>query len=188
MKIGIQGGKGSFNEEAIRKLMAENEVYKGAQIIYLYTTENVFRALKNKEIDFGVFALLNGVGGLVEESLEAISKNNFEVVSTINLPIQHFLMKRKDVQIIDSVMAHPQVFKQCKNNMKIKFSNLMQIEGGGELVDTANAAKFLAEGKISEKTAILGPKILADIYNFDVVAENMQDSKYNVTTFVLINL
>ena len=35
--------------------------------------------------------------------------------------------------------------------------------------------------------AILGPSILAKLYNFDIIAENLQDSKENYTTFFVVS-
>ena len=52
---------------------------------------------------------------------------------------------------------------------------MKQITGKGDLLDTAKSAEYLSKNIIDKNTAILGPKILADIYNFDIVAQNLQD-------------
>ena len=84
-------------------------------------------------------------------------------------------------------MAHPQNFRQCKNNLSIKYPYLKLVSGQGDLLDTARCAEALAKSKIDKNTAILGPKILAEIYNLEIIDENLQDSKNNLTTFFLVS-
>ena len=74
--IGIQGGKGSFNEQAIT-YYTERENIRDFELVYLYTSENVLQALDKGEIDFGQFAIENSVGGLVSESIHAMAKYKF---------------------------------------------------------------------------------------------------------------
>ncbi|MBD3329796.1 prephenate dehydrogenase/arogenate dehydrogenase family protein, partial [Candidatus Dojkabacteria bacterium] len=67
---GIQGGIGSFNEQALKFY---TKTYKDSltsyKTKYLYTTDNVLKALHRGEIDCGQFAVQNSVGGMVEESI-----------------------------------------------------------------------------------------------------------------------
>ncbi|GIW64322.1 MAG: hypothetical protein KatS3mg092_0255 [Patescibacteria group bacterium] len=185
--FGIQGGKGSFNEQALREYVRRRKI-DNFKIKYLYTTKNVLKALNRGEIDFGIFAIVNSKGGIVEESINVIGDYKFKIVDKITIPIAHFLMKRKDVDLsqIQQIMAHPQVFAQCQNNLKNKYPNLSLISGRGELIDTAKVAYQLYKGKIDKKTAILGPKILSEIYDFEIIDENLQDDKNNQTTFLLV--
>jgi len=186
--FGIQGGKGSFNEEAILDYTKKNRI-KNFKIKYLFTSENVLKDLTDGNIDFGLFAIQNAVGGVVEESTHAMARYKFKIVEEFKILIRHFLMKRKDVQLksIDTILAHSQNFRQCKNNLKVKYPKTKLLTGEGDLMDTAKAAQALLNGKISKNTAILGPKILADIYDFEIIEENMQDIKNNLTTFFLVS-
>lgn len=186
MIYGIQGGKGSFNEEALSKYLRNSNI-NSVQVNYLYTTEKVLRALDSKDIDFGLFAIQNSVGGLVEESIYAMSGHTFEIVEKISIPIRHFLMKRKDTESVHSIMAHPQVLKQCKSTLSDKYSHLKLTSGDGDLLDTAKAAEALTHGDLPENIAILGPKGLSELYNLDIIAENLQDDKTNITDFLLVN-
>jgi len=185
--IGIQGGRGSFNEKAILTYFKKNH-WDDYQIKYLYRAENVFNALFKDEIDYGFFAIFNTLGGPVIQSVKAMINFRFKVVDKITILIRHFLMKRKDVDLkdISQIIAHPQVFAQCQNNLKKKYPHLKLISGKKEMIDTAKAAKALAEGRMDKRTAVLGPKILSQIYNFDIVDEDLQDDKNNRTTFFLV--
>lgn len=186
-RYGIQGGLGSFNEVAINDYLKRNKIEE-YKIEYLYTTENVLKSLENGDIDYGLFAVHNSVGGIVNETVLATAKYKYKIVQDYGIPIHHFLMKRKDVNFedINSIVAHPQVLKQCKNTLEERYHHLNLSSGLGEDIDTAKMAKNLSEGKIERSNAILGPKILADIYDFDIVAENLQDQSNNITYFLLV--
>jgi len=185
---GIQGGKGSFNEEAILFYVKKHEIKK-FQIKYLFTSEKVLKNLYEGNIDYGLFAIQNAIGGVVEESTQAMAKYKFKIVEEFQILVRHFLMKRKDVDVrqIKTIMAHPQNFAQCKNTLAKKYFDLRLISGQGDLLDTARCAEALAKSKIDKNTAILGPKILAEIYNLEIFDKDLQDNKYNLTTFFLVS-
>lgn len=186
--FGIQGGKGSFNEEAIL-FYAKKHGIKKFQIKYLFTSEKVLKNLHEGNIDYGQFAIQNAVGGVVEESTHAMARYKFKIVEEFQILIRHFLMKRKDVDVsqIKTIMAHSQNFRQCKDNLAKKYPDLKQISGQGDLLDTAKCAEALEKNQIDKNTAILGPKILAKIYDLEIIDENLQDSQNNLTTFFLVS-
>jgi len=186
--FGIQGGKGSFNEEAILFYVKKHGIKK-FQVKYLFTSEKVLKNLHEGNIDFGLFAIQNAVGGVVEESTHAMAKYKFKIVEEFQILIRHFLMKRKDVSVgeIKTIMAHSQNFRQCNDNLKKKHPNLKQVSGQRDLLDTARCAEALAKNNIDKNTAILGPIILSEIYELDIIDENLQDSENNLTTFFLVS-
>ena len=186
--FGIQGGKGSFNEEAII-FYVKNNAIKKFQVKYLFTSEKVLKNLNEGNIDFGLFAIQNAVGGVVEESTYAMAKYKFKIVEEFQIMIRHCLMRRRDVDTKDikTIMAHSQNFRQCKDNLSKKYPGLKQVSGQGDLVDTARCAEALAKNEIDKNTAILGPKILANIYGLEIIDEDLQDNTNNLTTFFLVS-
>ncbi len=188
IRVGIQGGQGSFNEQALfenkEKIFGDKEI----EIVYLYATENVLHALSVHEIDYGQFALFNVLGGVVEETIVNVGKYNFEYVSSYKTRISHALMKKKGVTLekIDTVMAHPQVFLQTKDTMAKKYPNLRQISGEGEMITHSKVAELLASGELPDNIAVMGSSLLAGIFNLDIVETNLEDNKENYTFFVLV--
>ncbi len=182
---GIQGGKGSFNEEALMSYIDKDKPFR---IKYLYTTRNVLNNLSRGTIDYGLFAVSNTLGGIVDETLDVLGDYKFKIVEQITLNIRHFLMTRKDIKVDDitKIIAHPQVLKQCETTLAKKYSTLEKISGTGVLIDTAHAAKALHENKISSDHAILGPHVLAGLYDFAIIDSNLQDRDDNRTTFLLV--
>jgi arogenate dehydrogenase (NADP+), plant len=185
--FGIQGGVGSFNEEALLDYVARHKIKK-YKVKYLYTTKKVLEQLKRGNIDYGLFAMHNSVGGVVTESIKALAKFKVNITEEFNILITHFLMKHKQTKLseIKTIMAHPQVFKQCQDTLKKNYSKYKLISGSGDLIDTANLAKALAEGKIAKNIAILGPQNLSKLYKLEIVAKNLQDNKANWTSFLMV--
>lgn len=185
--IGIQGGRGSFNEEAIQYFLQRNNI-TSFEIKYLYTSENVLRALHEGEIDQGQFAIHNSIGGVVGESIHAMAKYKFHIVEEFAIKIAHTLMIRKDATLHDikTIMTHPQVLAQCKNTLLQKYPNLQQTSGEDELIDHALVAKQLSEKILPKDIAVMGSKVLAELYDLTIVETDLQDLKENYTSFLLV--
>ncbi|MDO8610667.1 MAG: prephenate dehydratase domain-containing protein, partial [bacterium] len=158
------------------------------KIKYLFTTEKVLKNLHEGTIDFGLFAIQNAVGGVVQESTHAMAKYTFEIINEFTILVRHFLMKRKDVDLKDikTIIAHPQVFKQCQTTLKEKYTQYKCVSGERNLVDTAKAAQAVSNSTLPKNYAILGPAGLAKMYDFNIVAENLQDSSNNLTSFFIV--
>jgi prephenate dehydratase len=185
--IGIQGGRGSFNEEAVIIYLQHNKI-TNAKIKHLQTTENVLKQLNDGEIDQGQFAVHNTLGGIVHESFRAMGKYSFEPVADYAMQIEHALMARQDATIdeIDTIMTHPQIFAQCKTKLEEKYKHLKQVVGEGELTDHAKVAVHLAEKKLPKNVAVMGSRVLAQVYSLKIIEESLQDKKDIYTTFLLV--
>ena len=55
-----------------------------------------------------------------------------------------------------------------------------------EWEDTAKAAEDLKNGKLPKNTAAIAPRRSAEIYGLDLIEENVQDLKFNFTTFLAV--
>jgi prephenate dehydrogenase len=188
LTIGIQGGKGSFNEEAVMYWLERSGI-KRYYIKYLYTSEKVLAALHGGEIDKGQFAIHNSVGGIVGESVEAMANYKFAIDEEFAIKIAHALMIRPDADYdeVTTVMAHPQVFAQCQRTLPEKYPHLKLTSGSGELIDHANVAKQLGAKKLPKHVATMGSKVLAELYGLTIIEDNLQDAQENYTSFLLVS-
>ena len=202
-KVGLQGGVGSFNDitfgqnyDKIKQLIFEqislqNDINFGDLDIkpkYLLTTQNVLRELNDKNIDYGLFALLNSLGGVVLETTTCLGKYHFNFLDSFKTQISHSLMKRKDqnLKTITQIMAHEQVFRQCKNKLTKYFPNLKQVNGIHNLTDNGSIALALAKNELPN-TAILMSPILSKIYDLDIIQDKLEDDEANYTTFLFVS-
>lgn len=185
---GIQGGRGSNNEEAIKHYLKKAGIKK-YKIKYLYTSENVLSALSKGDIDRGQFAIYNSAAGIVDESIQEMGKYKFKVVEKYSIKISHALMIRKDAKFsgVTTITTHPQVLAQCKTTLLRKYPNLKQTSGEKELIDHAMVAKHLSENKLPKNIATIGSKVLADLYGLQIIEDNLQDTKENYTSFLQVS-
>ncbi len=185
--IGIQGGRGSFNEEAARHHMASTPEVP-YELVHLHTTEDVLRALHEGAVDRGQFAIHNSAGGMVEESVVAMARYRFAIVEEFAIKISHALLiaPGADLSTVDTVMTHPQVLAQCRASLATKYPTLRQVSGEGDLIDHAKVAELLGSGRLPATTATMGSRILADIHDLRIVEDDLQDLEENFTSFLWV--
>ncbi|MFH0819388.1 MAG: prephenate dehydratase domain-containing protein [Patescibacteria group bacterium] len=183
MKIGVMGDKGSFSEEAAIKYAQENDI-KNYEIKYLINADPVLKNLTSGAINIGIFPIQNNTGGIVEEAMYAVAKYNFEIKDIFNMDIRLCLMCKagQAKEDIKKIVSHPQPLKQARNYLKDNYADAIQ----EEWKDTAKAAKDLANGELGDDVAIIASKRCAKIYGLQILHENIQDYKFNVTTFLAV--
>ena len=202
LSIGIQGGPGSFNEEALHDY-TQKHTLKNYDVRYMHTTEDVLNALHTdnptKKIDQGIFALHNAAGGIVDESVEAMGKYNFESIDKIRIKISHTLMVGKGVDFNPqkiTLVTHPQVLAQCENNLERKYPDLPKTSGDGPMIDHALVAEYMAQEKPvtaggivfdARTIATMGSRRLAEIHDLTVIDKDLQDlGDQNYTSFLVV--
>lgn len=156
------------------------------EYVPLITSKAVIGELKRGKIDYGVVAAKNTLGGTVIETFEAIKNEYLQLVSTEIIHIHHCLFKRKDVgnEEINNIASHIQALKQTELSRKRLYSSCSE----QEVEDTAIAAKYLSEGKLTKNTAVLCRKNAGIDYNLDLIYENLEDNQNNYTEFRMFKL
>jgi prephenate dehydrogenase len=186
--VGIQGGQGSFNEEACRHYCNQKGI-TAYRVEYLYTSLNVLAALYQGRIDRGVFAIQNARGGVVYETIEALSRYSCEILDYFEIVVSHCILHHPGVafQEIDTLISHPQALAQCQQTLRTRYPGLKLVSGEGNLVDQALCAQYLAEGQLPRTTAVLASRVCAELYGLAIHDSNLQDlGKDNLTTFVWV--
>ncbi|MBU4263112.1 MAG: hypothetical protein KKC76_14755 [Proteobacteria bacterium] len=188
IRIGVQGGAGSFNDEAV-KFYAQTRQVSSYEVVYLHTSAAVLAALAAKQINYGQFALYNSRGGVVEETMEAIGPNRFLVVDWYAIPVAHHLICRQEVDLagIKTIMTHPQVISQCRETLRKRYPHLHFIQGEGDMIDPARVAVALHNGDIPLSVATLGCRSMAPAHGLKIIDSDLQDDTSNETTFLLVS-
>lgn len=183
MRIGIAGTKGSFTEEAAQEYVrrsggAENE------LVHLLQAEKVLEALEAGEIETGIFAIENSNGGVVTEYLPAIAKHRFSIDTIFEIPVNHMLLVLPDTdrEQVTQIFSQNQALRQCRTYLSRQWSEV-EVH---EYVDTATAAKDLSEGTLPRETAVIASRAAGEAYGLEVLEENIQDLKFNFTTFLVV--
>ncbi len=187
-KVGIMGGKGSFNDQAYYIFKERNRLLLNTEPHYLYTTLNVLKAIKENEVNYGVFGIFNSQSNLVKETVKIIGHYNFDVVDYVTIPVEHHVMTLREIQIedIEIIMGHEDAIKQCRRKLKKQFPNIKAIAGINNFKDGAGVAEALINKKISQKTAVLSGEATAKAFNLKIAKKNLADDTNNATTMLLV--
>lgn len=177
LKIGYQGEPGSFSEEALTQYFGDK-----VNTYNVMEFQDVFEALKNHEIDYGVLPIENSSTGGIAEVYDLLRKYGFYIVGERCIKVEHNLVAAKDTKLEDilEVYSHPQAFQQCSEFFR-NYPDLRLIP----FKNTAISAKYINEEKSKEKAAVCSGKA-AKLYNLDIIKENINYNMSNHTRFIII--
>ena len=174
MKIVYQGIPGSYSESCAKIMFPDAETVSCA------TFDECFeKASLNNKIRAIIPESNKTTGNIGVEYL--IFKYRLNIYEEYFFPINHNLIGIKGSKLSDikKVYSHAQALSQASNF--IKKNNL----SANVRADTAGSAKYVAEEKDKTKGAIAS-KLSADIYNLEILKENIQDDNENYTRFLIM--
>jgi len=183
VNIGIQGAEGSFSEQAAEYFIKKNNIKK-YNISYLISSQSVLEAVQNSEAKYGIFAMENAQGGVVIESVKALSFYRCNIVEMFHIPISQNLLALNNIDLKDikEVHSHEQALKQCKNYLAKNFWTIPLVEAD----DTAEAAKRLSQGELDPSAAVIGSRYCSDLYGLSILEKDVHDLKENLTLFLSV--
>jgi len=175
-RISFQGDYGANSDMACR------DMFPNMEPLPCPTFEDAFNALENGEADLAMIPIENTLAGRVADIHHLLPESRLNIIGEYFMPIRFQLMVMPGVQRdeIRTVHSHIHALGQCR---KIIRSNGWKAVVAG---DTAGAAKLVSEMG-DRSMAALAPRLAADLYGLDILAENVEDSENNVTRFVILS-
>lgn len=176
MKLaGFQGEHGAYSESAAF-------AYEPAFIpIPCAEFKEVFEGVKKGQLDFGIVPVENSLEGAIAEVNDLLIEADLKIVGEVNIPIHHNLLAlpETDYHDIKMVYSHPQALAQCHG-----FISRNKLEPK-PFYDTAGAAKMLSEQRL-KSAAVIASSLCAELYNLEIIKENIEDHESNSTRFVVL--
>lgn len=175
MKVAFQGSLGAYSHEALKSYFQETASPYGLEL-----SEQVVEAVTKGEVAAGILPLENSIVGNVTLNTDLIYAHNVTLIGEYYLPIQHCLLVPKGRKLgqIKKVHSHPIALAQCRDFL-LQHSLKAIPES-----DTAGAAERISKERPQDEAAI-SSKLCADLYELDVLAEDIQKTKQNYTRFVV---
>ena len=174
MKIIYQGIAGSYSESCA-KLM-----FPDAETIACKTFDECFeKASLDSRIRTIIPESNKTTGNIGVEYL--IFKYRLNIYEEFFFPINHNLLgiKGSKLENIKNVYSHAQALSQASEFIK-KNKLLANVRA-----DTAGSAKYISQQEDKTKGAIAS-KLSAEIYNLEILKENIQDDNENYTRFLVM--
>ena len=174
-KIGFLGPEGTFSWAAVKKIFPRT-----TRLCPFSSIRDVFEAVSQEEINFGVIPTENTVGGLVSETIYSLIDHPIFVIGSFKIPIHHFLAsKAQSLNQIKIIKSHPQALSQCK-----KWLDLNLPEATREATPSTIAPIF---EDLSENIGFIIPYLFAKKFKLNILAKNIEDDHENFTRFFIIS-
>jgi prephenate dehydratase/chorismate mutase/prephenate dehydratase len=175
--VGFQGEHGANCDLAITKFDPQLIPIPCRQFV------DVLEGVQKGKFELGVLPVENSLEGAVTEvnDLLIYSETDVKIVGEIRLPVNHCLLATPDTDYreIQLVYSHPQALAQCRG-----FLQRNKLEAR-PFYDTAGAAKMLSISRPNGAAAIAS-NLCAELYNLQVIKENIQDESSNFTRFIVV--
>ena len=177
LKIAIQGIKGSNHHQVAKDFFGEN-----IELLECSSFDAVIDSLIIGAADKGIMAIENSIAGSIIPNYNLVYHNDIHVIGEHYLNIHHNLMvlKGRTFDDIQEVHSHPMALLQCKEFFKAH-PQIKLVES----VDTAETAKRIQEEEL-EHIAAIAPKMAAELYNLEIIADNIQTIVNNSTRFIIL--
>lgn len=160
--------------------MATIERFGGsAELAPVSTIAAVFEELSRGHADFGVVPLENSTDGRVVDTLGMFARLPVRICGEVQLRIHHNLLAKCPRNEIQEIYSKPQALSQCRDWLAKHLPAARTVE----MTSTAAAAQLAAE---KPGAAAVASRLAATNYGLDLVAENIEDNRHNVTRFVVI--
>ena len=177
MRVAFLGPEGTFAEEALRASAPE-----GVDEVPYATVYETVMAVHHGDVDRAVVPIENSLEGSVTTTLDALAgeAERVRIVAEIVRPIEHCLATRAGLGLDDIrlVVSHPQAIAQCAGFLRERLPDAATASAPS----TAEAVRAVASG--DDPAAALGPRLAAELYGCEVLAEGVQDAPDNFTRFV----
>ena len=173
--VSFQGEIGAYSEEAALKFFGDK-----IQTIPCKTLGEVFKAVEEKKVKYGIVPVENSIEGSVFQTYDLFLKSNLKICGEIVIRISHCLISReKEIGSVREVYSHPQALAQCRKFLE-KLKCVIT-----PTYDTAGSVKMIQEMNLKNIAAIASERA-AQIYGMNVLARHIETNPHNYTRFLVI--
>ncbi|MDD2523889.1 MAG: prephenate dehydratase [Endomicrobiaceae bacterium] len=174
LKVSYLGPEATFSHQAALRQFGSK-----ADFIPLPRFEDVVYEVEKGRADFAVVPIENSNEGAVSTTLDLLVDTKLNVINEINMRVAPCLLSNTKLENIKIVYSHQQPLAQCSNWLN---KNLPNAEISS-LSSTAEAAKMVSK---NSNSAAIASEIAAKIYNLNILAKSIEDSRDNWTRFFVL--
>ncbi len=111
-KIAIQGGYGAFHEIAALHYFEKENI----EIVPKNTFKDLFTALQNGLVDYGITAIENSLAGSILPNYTLLLESNMKIIGEIYLRIKQNLvaLPGQSIKDIKEIYSQPMALLQCQ--------------------------------------------------------------------------
>ena len=181
-RIAYLGPQGTFCEAALLTMPASAE----AEHVPAPSVQAAIDAVRAGDVEQALIPIENSVEGSVSVTLDELANGKrLVIVDEVALPVRFTLMARPGTTLdaIRTVASHPHALAQVRTWIDENLPNAVVIPS----LSTAGAAASLLQDPAPFDAAV-APRLAADRYGLDVLADNIGDTEEASTRFVMVRL
>ena len=146
------------------------------------TFEDAFAAVTDGKAALAMIPIENSIAGRVADIHHLLPASGLHIVAEHFLPIRFQLMALPGATLagLRSAHSHVHALGQCRK--VIRRLGLTAVVAG----DTAGSAREVAESGDPTRAA-LSPRLAAELYGLDILAQDVEDEAGNTTRFVVLS-
>lgn len=174
LTVACLGPDGTFSAEAARMRFGH-----AAELVMVKSLPDVFLEVESGRADLGCVPVENGVGGVVNPTLDTLRETPLSIVSEWYVPIHHMLLGSGPLDRIECIYSHPQVFGQCRKFLAANFPKV-------SLLEVASSARAAEMASRDPGFAALAGRSAAEKFHLKILIENVEDDSRNATRFLAV--
>jgi prephenate dehydratase len=178
--VAYLGPAATFTQEA---LLTQPDLASG-DLAALPSITAVLDAVARGEVALGFVPIENGIEGTVSATIDGLIHDvDLHIQREVVMDIHLHLMARPGTGLADihAVSSYPHALAQCQKYLARALPGAEQRAANS----TADAARVLGESGAAGEAAI-APRLAAERYGLEIVAEDVEDHPENQTRFVLL--
>ena len=179
-RIAYLGPRGTFCEAALLTMPS----YQSAEHLPSVSVQAAIDAVRADEADAALIPIENSVEGSVSVTLDELANGKrLVIVDEVALPVRFAVMARRGTTLADvtRLASHPHALAQVRRWIDATLPGITVIPS----LSTAGAAAALLQVPAPWDAAV-APRLAADRYDLDVLADNIGDTEEATTRFVLV--
>lgn len=173
--IAFQGAYGAYSDLACRTACPDYNTLPCTSF------EAAMNAVLDGKADLAMIPVDNTIAGRVADVHHLLPESNLFIVKEHFQPVKHCLLgvQGASLNTIKHVHSHIHALPQCR-----KLISDLGLEAH-VYSDTAGAARHVAEQNDPEHASI-SSALAAEIYDLNILKENVQDTHHNTTRFLIL--
>lgn len=181
------GPAATFTEAALIDLLTEHDLLDTVERVPMRSQNEMFDAVRSGEVDAAVVPIENSVEGGVPATLDALTRSgNLQIVAEAVVPVRFVLAAPPGTVTLGTLQSfgtHPHAEAQTRLWMQEHAPQAVYHPTGS----TAEAARVLgaATAGVSYQAAI-GPRLAAETYGLEVLADDIGENSGAQTRFVCV--
>lgn len=178
MRVSFQGEPGAFSEAAVLAYYPDQKI----STVPCESFDAVFTSVDSGKSDFGFIPIENSLAGSIHQNYDLLLRYSLWVIGEYQLRVRHCLIAAPGVQLSDirRVISHPQALAQCEGYLRGLPNAVVE-----PAYDTAGSVKIIHQ-QGDKTTAAIASRRAAELYDMNVLAENIEDNPENYTRFLII--